>query len=561
MAQYIFVTGGVVSSVGKGVLSAALAAVLESRGLSITILKLDPYINLDPGTMNPFQHGEVFVTEDGSETDLDLGHYERFIKTPMSKENNFTTGSVYEEVLRRERQGDYLGSTVQVIPHITDEIKRRIRRVANKYDIALVEIGGTVGDIESQPFLESARQICTEEGGSSNCLFVHLTLVPFLQTTGEVKTKPTQHSVKELRSTGLQPNVLICRSQRSLSEQARKKIALFTSVEESAVISLPDTHSIYEIPNILKTNKLDQIVLDKLNRQCPEADLREWESVMEAIRNPSQHKIRLAMVGKYMELRDAYKSLIESIFHAGLQANTEVETLYIDSKDIEQTGIGVLTDVDAILIPGGFGDKGFEGKIRAVRHARENNIPYLGICYGMHAAVVEYARNVLGMEHANTTENEVSTPYPLVDLIEKESAEGVVDIGGTMRLGAQRCTLAEDSLIKDIYQKDVVFERHRHRYELNQNYIDRLVQGGLKVTGLSEDNLVEVLELTGHPWFIACQFHPEFTSNVRQGHPLFTSFLQAGVECGRQRLSLKAAAAKGKPQSRSSPDPITHAVS
>lgn len=543
MTQYIFVTGGVVSSVGKGILSAALAAVLESRQIQITILKLDPYINLDPGTMNPIQHGEVFVTEDGGETDLDLGHYERFIKTRMSKANNFTTGSVYAEVLRKERRGDYLGNTVQVIPHITDEIKRRIRSAAKNYDIALVEIGGTVGDIEGQPFLESARQMRMEEG-VQNCLFVHLTLVPYLSVTGEIKTKPTQHSVKELRSTGLQPDILICRSEKALPSDTRRKIALFTSVEEHAVISLPDSKTIYHIPSILQANMLDKIILDKLKMSSPPADLSAWEKVVAAHQNPTHH-VRLAIVGKYMDLHDAYKSLIEAITHAGIHAHTYVDICYIDSEEIEQEGIKSLKDADAILVPGGFGERGFEGKIQAVGYARLNNIPYLGICYGMHAAVVEYARNVMGLDGANTTENKADTPHPLIALIMESKTNAAkyknspMDMGGTMRLGAQECRLTPNSKVQKLYDKEIIHERHRHRYELNEDYVSTLTEQGLRISGRSTDasNLVEIIELPDHPWFIACQFHPEFNSTVRTAHPLFVDFLKAAIAHKHQSVT------------------------
>ena len=546
MTQYIFVTGGVVSSVGKGILSAALAAVLESRQIMVTILKLDPYINLDPGTMNPTQHGEVFVTEDGSETDLDLGHYERFIKTRMSKANNFTTGSVYAEVLRKERRGDYLGNTVQVIPHITDEIKKRIRSAAKDYDIALVEIGGTVGDIESQPFLESARQMRMEEG-LQNCLFVHLTLVPYLSVTGEIKTKPTQHSVKELRSAGMQPDVLICRSEKALPLDAHRKIALFTSVEERAVISLPDSKTIYHIPNILQANMLDKIILDKLNMDSPPADLSTWERVVTAHQNPT-HNVLLAVVGKYMDLHDAYKSLIEAITHAGIHAHVCADILYIDSEDIEQNGTTSLENVDAILVPGGFGKRGFEGKIQAVGYARLNNIPYLGICYGMHAAVVEYARNVIGLNEANTTENRADTPHPLIALIMESKANAAkhkgkpMDMGGTMRLGAQECRLVSNSQVQKLYGKETIYERHRHRYELNEDYVAILTEQGLRISGRStdENNLAEIIELPDHPWFIACQFHPEFNSTVRAGHPLFVDFLKAAITYHKHQSTVTA---------------------
>lgn len=555
MVRYIFVTGGVVSSVGKGILSASLAAVLEARGLSVTILKLDPYINLDPGTMNPSQHGEVFVTEDGSETDLDLGHYERFIRTRMSRDNNFTTGSVYAEVLRKERKGEYLGSTVQVIPHITDEIKRRIRKVATGHDIALVEIGGTVGDIESQPFLESARQMRLEEG-AKRCLFVHLTLIPYLATTNESKTKPTQHSVKEMRSIGLQPDVLVCRSERPMPQSAREKIALFTNVEEKAVISLQDSETIYAIPQILHDSKLDDIVLNKLNMRRQKADLAGWKSVVKAHRQ-AEGQMNLAMVGKYMDLKDAYKSLSEAVNHAGMQAGIRVKIHYTDAEALEreapeQAGDVVLRNADAILVPGGFGARGFEGMIMAARYARERNIPYFGICYGMHAAVVEYGRNVLGLASANTTENVSSTPHPMIALVtewtedtgntQKRDQNG--SLGGTMRLGAQACHLVNGSLARRLYGKDKIRERHRHRYELNDSYVSMLVDGGLKIAGRSADQaLVEIIEIPSHPWFMGCQFHPEFTSTIKDGHPLFIDFLKAGVTCNQRAQSSEPIAA------------------
>ncbi|PPC74881.1 CTP synthetase [Pokkaliibacter plantistimulans] len=537
MTRYIFVTGGVVSSLGKGIASASLAAILEARGLKVTMLKLDPYINVDPGTMSPFQHGEVFVTDDGAETDLDLGHYERFIRTHMTQRNNFTTGRVYEHVLRKERRGDYLGGTVQVIPHITDEIKRRVIDGAEGADVALVEIGGTVGDIESLPFLEAVRQLRVELG-SERALFMHLTLVPYIATAGETKTKPTQHSVKELRSIGIQPDILVCRSEVTIQAPERRKIALFTNVEERAVISLPDANSIYAIPRMLHEQKLDQIVVDKFRLDCGEADLREWDWVVDREQNPA-HQVTIAMVGKYMDLLDAYKSLIEAIKHAGLHANTKVTIKYIDSEQVEREGTTCLEGVSAILVPGGFGERGVEGKIRTVQFARENRIPYLGICLGMQVAVIEFARNVAKLEGANSTEFKPKGPHPVVALITEWVAEdGSVevrdegsDLGGTMRLGGQECRLLEGTQAYKCYGSDVISERHRHRYEFNNNYLGRLTDAGLTISGRSMDGaLVEVVEVPDHPWFVACQFHPEFTSTPRDGHPLFTGFIQAAVD-------------------------------
>lgn len=536
MTRYIFVTGGVVSSLGKGIASASLAAILEARGLKVTLLKLDPYINVDPGTMSPFQHGEVFVTHDGAETDLDLGHYERFVRTTMTQNNNFTTGRVYEEVLRRERRGDYLGATIQVIPHITDEIKRRIIKGAGDADIAMVEIGGTVGDIESQPFLEAIRQLRVEVG-AKRAMLMHLTLVPYIATAGETKTKPTQHSVKELRSIGLQPDVLVCRSDRSIDISSRRKIALFTNVEERAVVSLPDVDTIYKIPGILHSQGLDDFVIERFGLECDGADLAEWDRVIDAKLNPKQ-EVTVAMVGKYMELLDAYKSLIEAMNHAGIETHTRVKMLYIDSEDLENQGTEVLEGVDAILVPGGFGLRGVEGKIKAVQYARENNIPYLGICLGMQVAVIEFARNVLGWTEANSTEFDKHTAHPVVGLIsEWQDADGRVeqrtedaDIGGTMRLGAQECQLIPGTLVHASYGKDAIVERHRHRYEVNNQLLPRLVEAGLIVSGRSEDGaLVEVVEVADHPWFVACQFHPEFTSTPRDGHPLFKGFVEAAL--------------------------------
>ncbi|MFE8073123.1 CTP synthase [Marinobacteraceae bacterium S3BR75-40.1] len=534
MTRYIFVTGGVVSSLGKGIASASLAAILEARGLKVTILKLDPYINVDPGTMSPFQHGEVFVTDDGAETDLDLGHYERFIRTPMTKRNNFTSGRVYEEVIRKERRGDYLGGTVQVIPHITDEIKRRIVEGAGDVDVALVEIGGTVGDIESLPFLEATRQLKVEVG-PQRALFMHLTLVPYIATAGEIKTKPTQHSVKEMRSIGLQPDILLCRSEHEIDASSRRKIALFTNVEERAVIPLEDASTIYDIPRMLHNFELDQLIVERFNLEAKPADLAEWQAVVDAELNP-EREVTIAMVGKYMELLDAYKSLIESLKHAGIKTRTKVNMRYIDSEDIERDGTGALEDVDAILVPGGFGERGVEGKIATVKYARENKVPYLGICLGMQVAVIEFARNVASLEGAHSTEFRKTTPYPVVGLItEWTEAGGKVerrdeksDLGGTMRLGAQDCRLEDGSTTRECYGRDVIRERHRHRYEVNNNYVQQLKDAGLRVAGVSGDGaLVEVIEVPDHPWFVACQFHPEFTSTPRDGHALFTGFVKA----------------------------------
>jgi CTP synthase len=535
MTRYIFVTGGVVSSLGKGIASASLAAILEARGLKVTIMKLDPYINVDPGTMSPFQHGEVFVTEDGAETDLDLGHYERFIRTKMTRRNNFTTGRVYETVLRKERRGDYLGGTVQVIPHITDEIKRRILEGGRDVDVALVEIGGTVGDIESQPFLEAVRQLKVEMG--SRALLMHLTLVPYIATAGETKTKPTQHSVKELRSIGLQPDILLCRSERLVDEDSRRKISLFTNVAERAVVPLPDADTIYSIPRLLQSYGLDQIVVELLGLQCPEADLSEWDRVVEGKLNPV-NSITISMVGKYMELLDAYKSLIEALTHAGIHTHTKVNINFIDAERVENEGVAILKDADAILVPGGFGERGVEGKLMAVQYARENKVPYLGICLGMQSVVIEFARNVLGLKGANSTEFDRNSPHPVIGLItEWITSEGEVekrdessDLGGTMRLGAQECRLVAGSNARNVYGADVIVERHRHRYEVNNNYVDQLQKAGLRIGGWSaDDTLVEMVEIPDHPWFVACQFHPEFTSTPRDGHPLFTAFVKAAL--------------------------------
>ncbi|MBY4675660.1 CTP synthase [Marinobacterium arenosum] len=536
MTRYIFVTGGVVSSLGKGIASASLAAILEARGLKVTMLKLDPYINVDPGTMSPFQHGEVFVTEDGAETDLDLGHYERFIRTTMSKRNNFTSGRVYQHVLRKERRGDYLGGTVQVIPHITDEIKRRVIEGAAGADVALVEIGGTVGDIESLPFLEAVRQLKTELG-MSRAMFMHLTLVPYIATAGETKTKPSQHSVKELRSIGIQPDILVCRSEQPLPDSSRRKLSMFTNVEERAVISMPDADTIYNIPQMLADQQLDDIVVERFGLDAKPADLTEWNAVADAHLNPDG-EVTIAMVGKYMELLDAYKSLIEAITHAGIKLRKKVRIECIDSERVEKEGVDILKNVSAILVPGGFGERGVEGKIAAVQYARENKVPYLGICLGMQVAVIEFARNVAGIAGATSSEFDGQAEHPVVGLItEWTTAEGDVetrgeedDLGGTMRLGAQLCHLAEGSTAAEAYGGTEVVERHRHRYEVNNNYVSQLEEAGLRIAGRSVDGeLVEVVEVPDHPWFVACQFHPEFTSTPRDGHGLFTGFIKAAL--------------------------------
>ncbi|MBQ4799564.1 CTP synthase [Pseudoalteromonas sp. MMG006] len=532
--KFIFVTGGVVSSLGKGIAAASLAAILEARGLDVTILKLDPYINVDPGTMSPIQHGEVYVTEDGAETDLDLGHYERFIRTKMTSRNNFTQGRVYEDVLRRERRGEYLGATIQVIPHITNDIKQRVYDGAEGHEIAIVEIGGTVGDIESQPFIEAIRQMGTEIG-RERALFIHLTLVPFLGPAGEVKTKPTQHSVKELRSVGIQPDILICRSDRKLPNNERAKIALFTNVEEKAVISLPDVDSIYKIPALLKSQELDNFVCRRFHLDAPEADLAEWEQVLYQESNPTG-EVTIGMVGKYIELPDAYKSVNEALKHAGLKNRLTINIEYVDSQDLESKGVELLSHLDAILVPGGFGGRGVEGKILAAKYARENKVPYLGICLGMQVALIEYARNVAGLTDANSTEFNANSEAPVVGLItEWLDAEGKVevrdeksDLGGTMRLGAQKCHLTLGSKVHEVYGNAEIVERHRHRYEVNNNFVEALEKAGLSFTGLSEDKkLVEIIENKDHPWFIAAQFHPEFTSTPRDGHPLFEGFVAA----------------------------------
>lgn len=537
MTKYVFVTGGVVSSLGKGIAAASLGAILESRGLRITHLKLDPYINVDPGTMSPFQHGEVFVTEDGAETDLDLGHYERFTHTKMSKRNNFTTGQVYEAVIKKERRGEYLGKTVQVIPHITDQIKANIKAGAEGADVAIVEVGGTVGDIESLPFLEAIRQMGIEEGRENAC-FIHLTLLPYIPTAGELKTKPTQHSVKELREIGIQPDILLCRADRPIPEDERRKIALFTNVQPEAVISCLDSDSIYKIPGMLHDQMLDGIVCHKLNILAKAADLSVWHKLVHALEHPKAD-VNIAFVGKYVDLTESYKSLTEALTHAGIHTESKVKIHYIDSEEIEKSGVDVLKTMDAILVPGGFGRRGTEGKIAAIRYARENKVPYLGICLGMQLAVIEYARNVAGLEGAHSTELNEQTPHPVIALItEWLDREGKVetrsensDIGGTMRLGGQKCTLEAGSLAREVYGSDVITERHRHRYEVNNTYLPKLEQAGLRISGKSSEGkeLCEMIEIPGHPWFMACQFHPEFTSTPRNGHPLFTAFVKAAL--------------------------------
>lgn len=533
--KYIFVTGGVVSSLGKGIAAASLAAILEARGLKVTMMKLDPYINVDPGTMNPTQHGEVYVTDDGAETDLDLGHYERFIRTKMSKRNSFTTGKVYSEVLRKERRGDYLGATVQVIPHITNEIKDRVIVGSEGYDVALIEIGGTVGDIESLPFLEAIRQMAVQVG-RENTLYLHLTLVPYIATAGEVKTKPTQHSVKELLSIGIQPDVLICRSERSVPANERAKIALFCNVPEKAVISLKDVDSIYKIPALLKSQGLDDLVCERFGFNAPEADLSEWEQVIYAQANPTG-EVTVGMIGKYVELPDAYKSVIEALKHGGLKNRLTINIKLIDSQDIETRGVSeMLSGLDAILIPGGFGYRGVEGKIAAAQYARENKIPYLGICLGMQVAFIEYARHQAGLTEASSTEFDNQASQPVIALVtEWQDESGQIeqraesnDLGGTMRLGGQLVNLQEGSLVHSLYQSKQITERHRHRYEVNNNYLPQVEAAGLNVVGKCSNNrLVEIIEIPDHPWFVACQFHPEFTSTPRDGHPLFSGFIKA----------------------------------
>jgi CTP synthase len=533
MTRFVFVTGGVVSSLGKGIAAASLGAILEARGLKVTLVKLDPYINVDPGTMSPFQHGEVFVTDDGTETDLDLGHYERFVRTTTGRNSNFTTGRIYERVIAKERRGDYLGATVQVIPHITDEIKHCIRMGAGDADVCMVEIGGTVGDIESLPFLEAIRQLSVE-AGRNNVLYMHLTLIPYIATSGEIKTKPTQHSVKELRSIGIQPDVLLCRCRDPLPPEQRRKIALFTNVEERAVFSAVDADDIYKIPMLLHEQGLDAIVCERLGLSVPAADLKEWQHVVAAKSNPDL-SVTIGMVGKYVNLKDAYISLCEALMHAGLRTRTRVRLEFVEATDVEKHGTDSLRGMDAILVPGGFGERGIEGKIQAVRYAREHGVPYLGICLGMQLAIVEFARHVAGLDGAHSTEFNRATPHPVIALItEWQDQKGTVEardetsnLGGTMRLGAQEVRVSHGSRAHAIYGADVVRERHRHRYEFNNNYLQKLMNAGLRFSGFSRDGLVEIIELPQHPFFVASQYHPEFRSTPRDGHPLFTGFVKA----------------------------------
>jgi CTP synthase len=541
MTKYVFVTGGVVSSLGKGIAAASLGAILESRGLRVTHLKLDPYINVDPGTMSPFQHGEVFVTDDGAETDLDLGHYERFTSARMSKRNNFTTGQIYESVIKKERRGEYLGKTVQVIPHITDEIKRYVKRGAEGADVAIIEVGGTVGDIESLPFLEAIRQMGIEEGRNNTC-FLHLTLLPYIATAGELKTKPTQHSVKELREIGIQPDVLLCRCDREIPVDERRKIALFCNVMSEAVIEVMDADSIYKIPAMLHNQMLDEIVCHKLAILAKAADLSLWDKLVFALENP-EHTVNVAFVGKYVDLTESYKSLTEALSHAGMHTKSRVIIHYLDSEQIEKEGTGALKGMDAILVPGGFGRRGTEGKIAAIRYARENKVPYLGICLGMQLAVVEFGRHVAGFEGANSTEFDQNSPYPLIGLItEWKDASGKIErrteesnLGGTMRLGAQSCPIKPGTLAEKIYGS-AVNERHRHRYEVNNHYVEQLEHAGLVVSARTpNENLCEIVELPDHPWFVGVQFHPEFTSNPRQGHPLFIAYVRAALAQAAKR--------------------------
>ena len=548
MARFVFVTGGVVSSLGKGIAAASLGAILEARGLKVATVKLDPYINVDPGTMSPFQHGEVFVTDDGTETDLDLGHYERFVRTTTGRNSNFTTGRIYERVIAKERRGDYLGATVQVIPHITDEIKRSVFSGAGDSDVCMVEIGGTVGDIESLPFLEAIRQIGVELG-RNNCVYMHLTLVPVVGGSGEIKTKPTQHSVKELRGIGIQPDILLCRAKHPLPEEQRRKIALFTNVEERAVFTAIDADDIYKIPILLHEQGLDVIVVDKLRLEAPPTDLAEWRQVVAAKANPDG-QVDIAMVGKYVQVRDSYISLNEALVHGGLKTRTRVNIHYLEATDIEAGGMHALKGMDAILVPGGFGERGIEGKIRAIQYARENGIPYLGICLGMQVATIEYARNVAGLKNANSTEFEPETPHPVIALITEwqDAAKGAQardeasGKGGTMRLGAQDVLLAEGTLARSLYGRDVIRERHRHRYEFNNGYLGRYRDGGVRFAGFSRDELVEIVELPAHPWFVATQFHPEFTSTPRDGHPLFAGFVRAARNYRAAQLPAAAGA-------------------
>jgi CTP synthase len=548
MPRYVFVTGGVVSSLGKGITAASLGAILEARGLTVSMIKLDPYLNVDPGTMSPFQHGEVFVTTDGTEADLDLGHYERFVRTVTGRNSNFTTGRIYGSVIAKERRGDYLGATVQVIPHVTDEIKRCIRLGAGEADVCIVEIGGTVGDIESLPFLEAIRQMAVDLG-HQQCIFVHLTLVPYIPSSSEIKTKPTQHSVKELRSIGIQPDILVCRSEQPLPEEQRRKIALFTNVQERAVISAVDVDDIYKLPMAFRNQGFDAIVCERLGLSVKPADLAEWEAVVAARRSP-EAEVTVAMVGKYVDLRDSYISLSESLMHAGLKTRTRVRIRYIESQDLEKDGTGALDGVDAVLVPGGFGERGIEGKISAVRYAREKGIPYLGICLGMQVAVIEFARNVLGLAGAHSTEFDPRTPHPVIALISEwqdrdgslQKRDTASNFGGTMRLGAQECRLQAGTLAYEVYGADSIQERHRHRYEFNNHYLDAMTAAGLVFSGFSIDGLVEVVELPRHPWFLACQFHPEFRSNPRDGHPLFTGFIGAARQYRAEELPAAARA-------------------
>jgi CTP synthase len=547
MTKFVFVTGGVVSSLGKGIASASLAALLESRGIRVTLLKLDPYINVDPGTMSPFQHGEVFVTDDGAETDLDLGHYERYSHAKMSKRNNFTTGQIYESVIKKERRGDYLGGTVQVIPHITDEIKLHIKQGAGDAEVAIVEVGGTAGDIESLPFLEAIRQMGLQQGRANSC-YIHLTLVPYLGSAGEIKTKPTQHSVKELRGIGIQPDVILCRAERPVPVEERRKIALFTNVDADAVISAHDSDSIYKIPAMLHEQQLDDIVCRVLGIAPKPADLTTWNWIVDRVMHP-KHEVDIALVGKYVDLTESYKSLSEALTHAGIHTESKVKIHYIDSEAIEKDGTAVLQDMDAILVPGGFGKRGVEGKIAAIQYARENKVPYLGICLGMQLAVIEFARHKAGLEGAHSTEFDPETPHPVVALISEwrdasgrlEKRDAATDLGGTMRLGGQLCHLKPGSLAQRVYGANEITERHRHRYEVNNAYLMRLEGSGLTIAGRSADGeLCEMIELADHPWFLACQFHPEFTSTPRDGHPLFKGYIEAALA---QRQAKKGATA------------------
>jgi len=549
MTRFVFVTGGVVSSLGKGIASASLGAILEARGLKVSMIKLDPYINVDPGTMSPFQHGEVFVTNDGTETDLDLGHYERFVRTVTSRHSNYTTGRIYQNVIGKERRGEYLGATVQVIPHITDEIKRSVHAGAGDADVCMVEIGGTVGDIESLPFLEAIRQMGVELG-RERVAYMHLTLVPYIAASGETKTKPTQHSVKELRSIGIQPDVLLCRADRPVPDGERSKIALFTNVPEKAVISAIDADSIYRIPLMLHDQGLDEIVVDQLRLDVPPADLSEWQAVVDGL-DHAEGEVDIAMVGKYVDLTESYKSLNEALIHAGIKSAMKVNIHYVDSEEIEANGPELLRNMDAVLVPGGFGQRGVEGKIAAARYARDNGVPYLGICLGMQVAVIEFARHAAGMEGAHSTEFDTSTRYPVIALItEWLNADGSVeqrgenaDLGGTMRLGAQHCKLAKGTIARSLYAKDVISERHRHRYEFNNGFRQELEDAGMKVAGTSIDGrLVEMIEIPSHPWYVCCQFHPEFTSTPRYGHPLFRGFVEAARDYRARQVEEVASA-------------------